>query len=134
MWNFLKDLFTWKWRWNRKKFLLFYLFLFLFAIIWDLINLNDLMESFYNMLNEKISFLIWIIFLFLFLYLFIVIHIKRLHDLNNSGWWTMLIPLISVPLLIYCGFFRWTSGDNRFGPDPLGWKASKTNNWTPNEL
>lgn len=72
--------------------------------------------------------------------------IKRLHDRDRSGWWTLLFysgpPVlvlaqnstdgalaslvlglgafaISVWWLVELGFLRGTSGPNRFGPDPL---------------
>lgn len=51
----------------------------------------------------------------------IVLTVKRLHDLNLSGWWllTLCVPVLG-PLynFIQCGFFRGTLGSNRFGPDP----------------
>jgi len=74
------------------------------------------------------------------------IGIKRLHDRDRSGWWTLLFysgpPVlvlaqnstdgalaslvlglgafaISVWWLVELGFLRGTSGPNRFGPDPL---------------
>jgi uncharacterized membrane protein YhaH (DUF805 family) len=48
--------------------------------------------------------------------------IRRLHDLDRSGWWyfLVLIPIVGwiVLLIWYCT--RGTEGPNRFGPDPLG--------------
>jgi uncharacterized membrane protein YhaH (DUF805 family) len=48
--------------------------------------------------------------------------IRRLHDLDRSGWWyfLILIPIIGwiVLLIWYCT--KGTEGPNRFGPDPLG--------------
>ena len=51
----------------------------------------------------------------------ICINAKRWHDTDKSGWWQVLgmIPLIGLWTLIENGFFRGTSGANRFGPDPL---------------
>ena len=48
--------------------------------------------------------------------------IKRLHDRNKSGWWSVLsfIPLINLWFLVECGCMRGTRGPNRFGADPLG--------------
>ena len=46
--------------------------------------------------------------------------IRRLHDVDKSGWWYLIIFTIigMIPLLIwYCS--RGTDGDNRFGKDPL---------------
>ena len=56
----------------------------------------------------------------------IAVAVRRLHDLDRSGWWILigLIPIIGWIILIiwYCS--RGTVGPNRFGPDPLstdGW-------------
>lgn len=46
---------------------------------------------------------------------------KRLHDLNQSGWWqlVMLIPLAgAITLFAMCGFKRGTLGTNEYGEDP----------------
>jgi len=45
----------------------------------------------------------------------IAVGVRRLHDTDHSGWWT-IVPFVN--------FYFWcidgTSGDNRFGPDPKG--------------
>jgi uncharacterized membrane protein YhaH (DUF805 family) len=52
----------------------------------------------------------------------IAVAVRRLHDLDRTGWWVFigLIPLVGWIILIiwYCS--RGTLGPNRFGPDPLG--------------
>jgi uncharacterized membrane protein YhaH (DUF805 family) len=47
--------------------------------------------------------------------------IRRLHDLDRSGWWSllMLVPLIGWFWLLFWFCTRGTVGSNRFGPDPL---------------
>lgn len=49
------------------------------------------------------------------------LEVRRLHDLDKSGWWCLisLIPVINLALAIYLIFFKGTDGPNRFGPDPL---------------
>lgn len=58
-----------------------------------------------------------------FLWPNICVQAKRWHDRNKSAWWILinLIPILG-PLwaLIETGFFPGTSGENRFGADPLG--------------
>ena len=52
----------------------------------------------------------------------IIVGIKRWHDRDKSGWWSLIafIPLIGfLWVLIECGFLAGTSGSNRFGEDPL---------------
>ncbi|MBT9395451.1 DUF805 domain-containing protein [Hymenobacter sp. NST-14] len=48
--------------------------------------------------------------------------IKRLHDLNLSGWWGLLLlmPWIGYGLGIGMQLVEGSSGPNRFGPDPKG--------------
>jgi uncharacterized membrane protein YhaH (DUF805 family) len=49
------------------------------------------------------------------------IGMRRLHDLDKSGWWLLLalIPLLGALVLLFFFVQRGTVGDNRFGPDPL---------------
>ena len=50
-----------------------------------------------------------------------MIIIRRLHDLNKSGWWSLiaLIPYVNVIFGLYLLFAPGTKGDNRYGADPL---------------
>jgi uncharacterized membrane protein YhaH (DUF805 family) len=66
----------------------------------------------------------------------IAIYAKRLHDLNLSAWWLLLIPAVTfaagsselnrLHIIAYCvlllllGFLPGRAGPNRFGDDPLG--------------
>lgn len=45
---------------------------------------------------------------------------RRLHDLNRSGWWSLLcfIPLIGIFFGLYLLFAPGTSGSNDYGPAP----------------
>lgn len=47
--------------------------------------------------------------------------IRRLHDLNHSGWMYLLflIPIVNFFFGLYLLFARGTYGDNSYGPDPL---------------
>jgi uncharacterized membrane protein YhaH (DUF805 family) len=51
----------------------------------------------------------------------IAIGVRRLHDLDRSGWWLLLafIPLIGAIILLIWHCTKGTAGPNRFGPDPL---------------
>lgn len=51
----------------------------------------------------------------------VAVGVRRLHDLDRSGWWLliMLIPLLGTLLLLIYFCLRGTVGPNRFGPDPL---------------
>ena len=52
----------------------------------------------------------------------LAVTIRRLHDLDKSGWWIFiqLVPIIGPLLLLYWFCLKGTDGDNQFGPDPLG--------------
>ena len=72
-----------------------------------------------------------------FQFMFVMFMIKRLHDLDQSGWWALplwiagCLSSLDYPVLstmgglvalgggIYLLFFRGTAGENRFGPNPL---------------
>ena len=49
------------------------------------------------------------------------VYIKRLHDLNKSGWnilWGFIPILGFLYLFIICWYFKGTEGTNDYGPDP----------------
>ena len=56
----------------------------------------------------------------------IALSIRRLHDLDRSGWWLLigLVPLVGAIVLIVFFCTKGTTGQNRFGPDPLGSPAN----------
>ncbi len=63
--------------------------------------------------------IITIIYSLIFIYPSFVIMIKRWHDRDKSGWWTLIIfvPIIgSIWLFVECGCMEGTRGPNRFGP------------------
>jgi uncharacterized membrane protein YhaH (DUF805 family) len=43
--------------------------------------------------------------------------VRRLHDINRSGWWLLLTFTIIgiIPLIYWSGFKKGDEGDNRFG-------------------
>jgi uncharacterized membrane protein YhaH (DUF805 family) len=50
----------------------------------------------------------------------ISVGIRRLHDVDRSGWWFLLaFTVIGVLVLLYWAVRSGTPGSNRFGPDPL---------------
>ena len=60
----------------------------------------------------------------------LAVQVRRLHDINRSGWWILIsfVPLVGAILLLVWHCSKGTQGDNRFGTDPLG---SDTNESTP---
>jgi uncharacterized membrane protein YhaH (DUF805 family) len=51
----------------------------------------------------------------------LAVAVRRLHDLDKSGLWLLLllIPFIGVIVLLVFWTVEGTRGENRFGPDPL---------------
>ena len=51
----------------------------------------------------------------------IALQVRRMHDLDKSGWWLLilLIPLIGIIFALVWFCSKGTEGDNRFGSDPL---------------
>jgi uncharacterized membrane protein YhaH (DUF805 family) len=45
--------------------------------------------------------------------------IRRLHDIDRTGWWLLIaLTIIGIFVLLYWACKRGTPGANRFGPDP----------------
>ena len=52
----------------------------------------------------------------------IMLHIKRCHDRDKSGWWCLLlfIPVVGlIWAIIDLGILPGTEGANQYGPDPV---------------
>lgn len=50
----------------------------------------------------------------------IAVGVRRLHDIDMSGWWMLIsiVPFVSLILIYFC-CKKGTEGPNRFGPNPL---------------
>ena len=50
----------------------------------------------------------------------LAVSIRRLHDIDKSGWWVCLgfVPLLNL-ILLYWACKESTVGENRFGEEPL---------------
>ena len=54
----------------------------------------------------------------------LAVAVRRLHDLDRTGWWLLLVLTVIGDILLLVWFcMRGTAGPNRFGPDPLGGTA-----------
>jgi uncharacterized membrane protein YhaH (DUF805 family) len=50
----------------------------------------------------------------------IAVGVRRLHDIDRTGWWVLIaFTIIGLFLLLFWACVRGTPGPNRFGPDPL---------------
>jgi len=52
----------------------------------------------------------------------IAVGVRRLHDIDRTGWWLLvgLVPFIGVIVLIIFFVTDSTPGSNRYGPNPKG--------------
>jgi uncharacterized membrane protein YhaH (DUF805 family) len=51
----------------------------------------------------------------------LAVAIRRLHDIDRTGWWFLIaFTIIGLILLFVWACTKGTTGPNRFGPDPLG--------------
>jgi uncharacterized membrane protein YhaH (DUF805 family) len=52
----------------------------------------------------------------------LAVTVRRLHDIDRSGWWIFinLIPLIGAIVLLVFAVSEGTPGNNRYGPNPKG--------------
>jgi uncharacterized membrane protein YhaH (DUF805 family) len=65
-------------------------------------------------------FLSMLVLFLLSLWSLIAIHVRRFHDLNQTGWLTLmyLIPYVGWIIVgVWCGVIEGTQGSNRYG-DP----------------
>ncbi|MFM7389959.1 MAG: DUF805 domain-containing protein [Vampirovibrionales bacterium] len=75
---------------------------------------------------------LWVLLLLLSYFVFWVlvdvpVYVRRLHDLNRSGWWllTFYLPVVGFIWLIVSHCKKGTEGPNRYGEDPLALEAGK---------
>ena len=130
----LKEYFSYEGRLNRKSCFLRYtgvtVALIIFMIIGVMIGINR--ENVAEMFSVTFTLVFYLIFMLTFMLTYIVFMlfqaIKRLHDLNKSGWYLLILLGIIVPLIgkfivlafgLYLLLVKGTAGPNRFGPDPL---------------
>jgi uncharacterized membrane protein YhaH (DUF805 family) len=74
----------------------------------------------YAMFDTEFSPLNSIVNLILFLP-GLAVSVRRLHDLDRSGWWILIVfTIIGIIVLLAWYCMKGTTGPNRFGPDPLG--------------
>ncbi len=64
--------------------------------------------------------IIYAIFGIVSLFVSVVLGVRRLHDLDKTGWlWLLfLIPIVNLGMMIYLLFFPGTEGDNQYGKKP----------------
>ena len=100
---------------QRSEYWYFFLFYFLLAVAAAI--LDGLVESF----NQRtgLGFFSGILALGLLLPS-LAVGVRRLHDIDRSGWWLLIavIPLVGAIVLLVFTVKDSQPGPNRFGPNP----------------
>ena len=99
---------------SRQEYLAFYLFIFLVPLLLTMIEglLGMLLSSDYNIFAIIFELAVFLPSL--------AVTIRRLHDVNRSGWWI----LINLTIIGIIPFAYWTcmkksdEGENKFGSNP----------------
>jgi len=76
-----------------------------------------------SMLGLDIDALLDLMMLPIQLFLFIAgisLTVRRLHDINKSGWWMLIVfTIVGIIVLLFWECQQGDEGENRFGPNPL---------------
>ncbi|MFH6953954.1 DUF805 domain-containing protein [Pseudoalteromonas sp. XMcav1-K] len=129
--------FSWRGRATRSMFwgislLYVVLCLGLFNVLNNFFKSNSSLPVY----AEAIFFLVFFFTLCVISWMTLMIHIKRWHDCNQSGWmmFLSLIPVIGpIGCMLYLGFAKGTDSENKYG-HPVSVGAGVTNNPVPNEI
>ncbi|MCC7635413.1 DUF805 domain-containing protein [Stenotrophomonas rhizophila] len=103
---------------GRKEYWMFQLFLFLVILVgYAGMGIGVAMES--NLLTGLFGVLLGVFSLAVIVPA-IAVGIRRLHDIDKSGWFLLvgLIPFVGGLVLLVFNVLPGTPGDNRFGPVP----------------
>lgn len=100
---------------RRKEYWYFVLFNIIVAIVLSLIDM--LLGTFSSASNIG---LLSGIYSLAVLIPTIALTVRRLHDIDRSGWWILinLVPFIGSIVILIFALLEGTPGDNRFGPSP----------------
>jgi len=103
------SIFTYSGRINRMRF--FYYFIASVVLY--------IAGYFLTTLNSDNSFILLLLAIFIYLisgFTLITGLVKRLHDVNRSGWWWLLssVPLVDVVMVIYLLVAEGTKGKNKY--------------------
>lgn len=97
---------------SRSEYWFFALFYFLVSIVLSVLGQIAL---------EMVFNIIGLVFGLAVLVPSLAVSVRRLHDLDRSGWWLLIsfVPLIGALVLLYWFVQKGSDGSNNFGDDPL---------------
>ncbi|PHV11016.1 DUF805 domain-containing protein [Chitinimonas sp. BJB300] len=99
---------------RRKEFWMFILFNIIIGFALGLI------ERLAHLPNIHGTGILTLIYNLAILLPFIAVTVRRLHDIDRSGWWSLmlLIPFIGMIVLIIFAIQDSTPDENQYGPNP----------------
>lgn len=99
---------------RRKEYWMFFLFTVIVSVVLGLI------DGLMGLMTESGIGTLGLLYALAVLLPSIAVGVRRLHDIDKSGWWLLiaLIPLIGGIVLLVFSLMEGSRGDNRFGPDP----------------
>jgi uncharacterized membrane protein YhaH (DUF805 family) len=112
----LQNYVTFSGRARRKEFWMFFIFYMIFAVVIGFV------EGLAGMETPVLSCIYGLALLLPSL----SVLVRRLHDIDKSGWWfwIALVPFVGGIVLLVFECMEGTKGDNRFGPDPKAGAAA----------
>ena len=107
-------------RLNRLRYLKRSLILFVVEVILLTVIAVVCMEPSGNDISSA-GYVLFTLTIVVFLPVYYLLTIRRLHDLDKSGWFclAMLVPVVNTLFSIYVVFAPGTVGSNKYGADPL---------------
>jgi uncharacterized membrane protein YhaH (DUF805 family) len=120
VWTCFKKFFTFAGRARRAEFWYFQLLFAicaLMAVVFD-INFNTAEYDENGVYDGGVILGLTVI---AFFFPLLSVSVRRLHDIDRSGWWwwLSLIPLLGGLILLVRALRKGTEGPNTYGPDPL---------------
>lgn len=121
----MKNYATFSGRARRKEYWMFILFNMIFGIVAMIVDNVIGTTIKMDVAGQSVSLgygYIYIVYMLAVLIPGLAVAIRRLHDVNKSGWFCFisLIPLVGGIWLLVLMCSEGTRGENRFGPDPKG--------------
>jgi uncharacterized membrane protein YhaH (DUF805 family) len=106
-----------KGRSRRKELWFFLLFMWIVSLVPEVFTLfvaDAILDIVYKLNISYILDILSIIYLVAYLFFSLPLLVRRLHDLDKSGWWILTI----IPPMLFM-FLEGVKGSNKFGKDPL---------------
>ena len=110
-------------RTNRLRYFLGHLFLFGVTIVgFIILTFLSILGYMVPLIGDVLQFSFWILWVSFAVgagIASVMLGIKRMHDLNGSGWFTifLFVPIVNLVMGILLLFLPGTAGPNRFGDD-----------------